>query len=88
MGTEPHDWEWQSGDGPSTEIGYLNVNSQQCCGHRGVPGTDHLQHAYKVECTRCGSSTVPMGAISLKGGAQSVKGELPASGSGRCRSSW
>ena len=54
METEVPDWEWQSGDGTSTEIGYLNVNSQQCCGHRGVPGTDHLQLAYKVECTHCG----------------------------------
>ena len=48
------DWHWQSGDGTSTEIGYLNVNGQQCCGHRGVPGTEQLQHAYKVECTHCG----------------------------------
>ena len=54
MGTEPPDWAWKSGDGPSTEIGYLNMNGQQCCGHRGVAGTDHLQKAYKVECTCCG----------------------------------
>ena len=54
METDAPDWHWQSGDGTSTEIGFFNANGQQCCGHRGVPGTDHLQYAYKVECTRCG----------------------------------
>jgi len=32
--------EWQEGSGESLEIGYLNPNCQQCCGHCGVPGTD------------------------------------------------
>lgn len=53
-GIEGKDWTWQSGDGPSVQIGFVNDNGQRCCGHRGVSGTDHLQKAYKVECTRCG----------------------------------
>ena len=28
--------EWQEGKGESVEIGYLNLNGQQCCGHCGV----------------------------------------------------
>jgi hypothetical protein len=46
--------EWQDGRGEPVEIGYLNPNGQQCCGHCGVQGTDHLQYAYKVDCTICG----------------------------------
>jgi hypothetical protein len=46
--------QWQEGSGESVEIGYLNPNDQQCCGHCGVPGTDHGQYAYKTECTICG----------------------------------
>lgn len=46
--------EWQDGSGETVEIGYLNPNGQQCCGHCGVPGTDHGQYAYKTECTNCG----------------------------------
>ena len=46
--------QWQDGSGESVEIGYLNPHSQQCCGHCGVPGTDHGQYAYKTECTICG----------------------------------
>ncbi len=45
---------WQDGAGESVEIGYLNRNGQQCCGHCGVQGTDHGQYAYKTECTVCG----------------------------------
>jgi hypothetical protein len=48
------DWTWESGTGLSVQIGYVNSNGQRCCGHRGVPGTDHEQFAYKVECTKCG----------------------------------
>src|SRR5262245_58625580 len=48
------DWAWESGSGDSVKVGYENPNGQRCCGHRGVLGTDHLQYAYKVECTRCG----------------------------------
>ena len=46
--------QWQDGIGESVEIGYFNPNGQQCCGHCGVPGTDHGQYAYKTECTICG----------------------------------
>lgn len=47
-------WTWQSGEGPSVQIGYVNTNRQKCCGHCGIPGTDHLQRAFKVECLDCG----------------------------------
>jgi hypothetical protein len=47
-------WNWQSGEGSSVQIGYINKNGQRCCGHRGVSGTDHLQFSYKVECILCG----------------------------------
>jgi rubredoxin len=46
--------QWQNGSGESVEIGYLNRNGQQCCGHCGVSGTDYMQYAYKTECTICG----------------------------------
>jgi len=46
--------EWQSGSAETVEIGYLNPNDQQCCGHCGVRGTDNQQYAYKIECTICG----------------------------------
>lgn len=45
---------WKSAGGDSTKIGFTNANGQKCLGHRDVKGTDHLQYAYKVECTRCG----------------------------------
>lgn len=44
----------KSGSGISVQIGYTNPNGQRCLGHRDVPGTDHLQLAYKTECTHCG----------------------------------
>lgn len=46
--------KWQDGCGETVGIGYLNPRGQQCCGHCGVPGTDHGQYAYKTECTICG----------------------------------
>jgi len=51
---EGEDWNWQSGGGPSTQIGFVNRNGQRCCGHRGIAGNDHLQYAYKIECLHCG----------------------------------
>jgi hypothetical protein len=51
---EGQDWRWQSGDGPSVQIGVVNRNGQRCMGHRGVEGTDHEQFACKAECTVCG----------------------------------
>jgi len=46
--------EWQSGAGSTVQIGSVNRNGQICCGHRGVPGTDHGQFAYRIECGNCG----------------------------------
>lgn len=54
MESETRDWRWQSGSGASVQIGAVNRNGQRCCGDRGVPGTDYLQLAYKMECTVCG----------------------------------
>jgi rubredoxin len=44
----------ESGDGESTQIGYANVNSQLCHGTLRVPGSDHMQYAYRLECSHCG----------------------------------
>lgn len=46
--------EWQNGGGETVKIGFVNSHGQRCCGHCGIEGTDHGQHAYKTECTRCG----------------------------------
>ncbi len=54
MNTHTSDLNWRSGEGRSVKIGYVNPNGQLCCGHLGVGGTDYLQFAYKVGCTRCG----------------------------------
>lgn len=43
-----------SGDGFSTKIGFVNPNGQECKGTAGMDGTDHMQKAYKVECSACG----------------------------------
>ena len=40
--------QWQEGSGESVEIGYLNPHGQQCCGHRGAPGTDHGTHEGRI----------------------------------------
>jgi len=45
---------YQSGDGPSVRVGYVNRNGQRCCGHRRRPGNDHLHFAYRMDCTHCG----------------------------------
>lgn len=45
---------FRSGDGQSTKIGYVNRNDQKCLGTLGVPGTDHMQKAYRLECLKCG----------------------------------
>lgn len=46
--------EFCSGGGKTTQIGYINRNSQICWGSRGVPGNDHCQVSYKLECRHCG----------------------------------
>gem|GEM_PF-3978829 len=42
------------GDGPTTQIGYVNMNNHKCHGTLGVPGTGHLQYAYRLKCLNCG----------------------------------
>lgn len=46
--------EFRDGGAPTTKIGYVNRNQQECGGHRGVAGTDHNQRAYRMECLHCG----------------------------------
>lgn len=46
--------EFSPGDGKTTQIGYVNPNNQRCQGHRGVPGNDHLQWTYRMECLNDG----------------------------------
>jgi hypothetical protein len=46
--------EWKSGSGPTVQIGAVNRHGQICTGHRGIPGTDHMQLAYRTECGWCG----------------------------------
>lgn len=45
-----------SGKSKTTQVGYVNRNGQLCTGHRGKPGTDHVQLAYRMVCTKtdCG----------------------------------
>jgi hypothetical protein len=45
---------FRSGGGPTTRIGYESTGGQRCHGTLGVPGTDHGQFAFKLECTHCG----------------------------------
>lgn len=47
--------EFISGENPTTQIGYINDNHQECLGHRNVPGTDNLQRGYKTKCHDCGN---------------------------------
>lgn len=49
---------FQSGTGPTTQIGYVNRNNQRCEGHRGVEGTDHGALAYKMVCQEAGCGHV------------------------------
>jgi hypothetical protein len=72
--------QWQDGSDESVEIGYLNRNGQQCCGHCGVSGTDYGQYAYKTECTICGyvygtngSDMHERRCLECQGGAPGIK---------------
>lgn len=40
--------EWLDGSGETVEIGCLNPNGQQDCGHCVVKGTDKNPYAYKT----------------------------------------
>ncbi len=44
----------RSGEGKTTQIGYVNENRQRCHGTLGVFGTDHRQYVYRMECLLCG----------------------------------
>lgn len=54
--------EWRSGEGRTTQIGHVNDNGQRCEGTLGVPGTDHLQKAYRMHCGHCGHCGFVYGA--------------------------
>lgn len=45
---------WRSGEGETTQKGFINPNGQRCSGTLSVPGTDHEQYVYKMECENCG----------------------------------
>lgn len=49
---------FRSGDGSTTRIGYVNANNQLCKGHRGVPGNDHSQWAYRMDCLNEGCGAI------------------------------
>jgi hypothetical protein len=46
--------KFESGDGETTQIGFINRNRQKNHGTLRVPGNDHLQYAYRMECLDCG----------------------------------
>lgn len=50
--------EFRSGDGSTTKIGYINRHNQRCGGHRGRPGNDHLQKAYRMFCMEAGCDCI------------------------------
>jgi hypothetical protein len=45
---------FKSGATQTTQIGFINARSQKYLGHRDVPGNDHLQRAYGMQCLNCG----------------------------------
>jgi hypothetical protein len=75
---------FRSGDGPTTQIGYVNANQQKCHGTLGVFGTDHNQYAYRLECLRCGyvygangSDIAARLCPQCQGGAEGIQYWLP-----------
>jgi hypothetical protein len=54
--TPDNPMSFQSGSTRTTQIGFTNPNNQKCLGHRGVPGNDHLQKSYRMECLICGEN--------------------------------
>ena len=55
MFPEVEEPEYRSGGTGTTQIGYQNRNDQRCDGHRGMPGNDHGQKAYRLTCLKCGN---------------------------------
>ena len=45
---------FRNGGTPTTKIGYVNCNGQECLGHRGKSGIGCYQKAYKMKCLCCG----------------------------------
>ena len=41
---------FRNGGTPTTKIGYVNCNGQECLGHRGKSGIGCYQKAYKMKC--------------------------------------
>ena len=75
--------QWQDGSGESVEIGYLNRNGQQCCGHcacrEPTMGSMHI----KPNVPFVGMCMEQMGPTCMKDDVQSVKGELRGYDTGR-----
>lgn len=46
---------WNSGDAPTTRIGYRNRNGQVVIEATGLSGNDNLQKIYKLRCGNCGA---------------------------------
>ena len=76
--------KWQDGSGESVEIGFLNPNGQQCCGHCGVSGTDYGQYASKTECTICGYVYGTNGSDMRERRCPECQGGHRGSSTGRC----
>ncbi len=43
-------------DAPTTQPGYVNRNGQVVIRHTGLPGTDHGQMVYELQCSHCSYS--------------------------------
>lgn len=74
----------RSGEGSTTQIGYVNGNQQKCHGTLGVLGNDHNQYAYRMECLRCGyvygangSDIAARLCPQCQGGAEGIQYWLP-----------
>ncbi len=46
--------KYQDGTTTTTRIGYINKKNQKNHGHMNLPGTDHGQLSYEMECLFCG----------------------------------
>ena len=44
---------FRNGNTKTTQIGYINSNSQINLGTRGIEGNDNNQFSYKLECQKC-----------------------------------
>ena len=69
----------RSGSTTTTEIGYLNRNSQRVLGTRGMAGTDHAQYSYKLVCevNDCGEAYGANGSDLFQRKCPKCQGGLP-----------